>query len=121
MSRIQGTGLGMAIARNIIDMMGGEIEVHTEQGKGTEFVIRLTLRLQEGKYAAEKIAALEEMTALVVDDDYNTCGSVTKMLRKVGMRSEWTLSGKKACSGPGTPSRWRSRSALILSTGGCRI
>ncbi|MGN1367753.1 MAG: response regulator [Aristaeellaceae bacterium] len=95
-SRIQGTGLGMAISKNIIDMMGGVIEVHTEQGKGTEFVIRLTLRLQEGKHTAEKIAALEGMTALVVDDDYNTCDSVTKMLRKVGMRSEWTLSGKEA-------------------------
>ncbi|MDO5144045.1 MAG: response regulator [bacterium] len=95
-SRIQGTGLGMAISKNIIDMMGGTIEVHTEQGKGTEFVIHLAMRLQEGKQVAERIAALEGMTALVVDDDYNTCDSVTKMLRKVGMRSEWTLSGKEA-------------------------
>ncbi|MGN0691043.1 MAG: sensor histidine kinase, partial [Oscillospiraceae bacterium] len=44
-SKIQGTGLGMSIAKNIIDMMGGTIEVNTEQGKGTEFVIRLELRL----------------------------------------------------------------------------
>ena len=95
-SRIQGTGLGMAISKNIIDMMGGTIEVHTEQGRGTEFVIRLTLRLQEGKRALERIAELEGLKALVVDDDYDTCDSVTKMLRKVGMRSEWTLSGKEA-------------------------
>ncbi|MGN0778121.1 MAG: response regulator [Aristaeellaceae bacterium] len=95
-SRIQGTGLGMAISKNIIDMMGGTITVHTEQGKGTEFVIQLVLKLQEGKRSCEKIPALEGLTALVVDDDYNTCDSVTKMLRKVGMRSEWTLSGKEA-------------------------
>ena len=55
-SKIQGTGLGMAISKNIIDMMGGTIEVHTEQGKGTEFVIRLTLRLQSERRSIEKIA-----------------------------------------------------------------
>ena len=95
-SRIQGTGLGMAISKNIIDMMGGTIEVHTEQGKGTEFVIRLTLRLQSERRSIEKIAELEGLKALVVDDDYNTCDSVTKMLEQVGMRSEWTISGKEA-------------------------
>ena len=84
-SRIQGTGLGMAISKNIIDMMGGTIEVHTEQGKGTEFVIRLTLRLQSERRSIEKIAELEGLKALVVDDDYNTCDSVTKMLAQVGI------------------------------------
>ena len=95
-SRIQGTGLGMAITKNIIDMMGGTIEVHTQQGKGTEFVIRMALRLQSEHHAVEKIAELEGLKALVVDDDYNTCDSVTKMLSQVGMRSEWTLYGKEA-------------------------
>ena len=46
-SRIQGTGLGLAISKNIIDLMGGTIEVHSEENKGTEFIIRLVLRLQE--------------------------------------------------------------------------
>ena len=95
-SKIQGTGLGMAITKNIIDMMGGTIEVHTEQGVGTEFVIRLTLRLQSERRSVEKIKELEGLKALVVDDDFNTCDSVTKMLVQVGMRSEWTLSGKEA-------------------------
>ncbi len=93
---IQGTGLGMSITKNIIDMMGGEIEVHTEQGKGTEFVIRLTLRLQTERRNVQEIKELEGLKALVVDDDFNTCDSVTKMLVQVGMRSEWTLSGKEA-------------------------
>ena len=95
-SKIQGTGLGMAISKNIIDMMGGTIEVHTEKNKGTEFVIRLTLRLQSERRSVEKIKALEGLKALAVDDDFNTCDSVTKMLLQVGMRSEWTLSGKEA-------------------------
>lgn len=95
-SRIQGTGLGMAISKNIIDMMGGTIEVFTEQDKGTEFVIRLAMRLQSERRSVEKIKELEGLKALVVDDDFNTCDSVTKMLLQVGMRSEWTLSGREA-------------------------
>ena len=95
-SRTQGTGLGMAITKNIVTMMGGTIEVQTEQGKGTEFIIRLPLRIQPEHHRTEKIAELEGLKALVVDDDFNTCDSVTKMLVKVGMRSEWTLSGKEA-------------------------
>ena len=95
-SRTQGTGLGMAITKNIVDMMGGTIEVQTEQGKGTEFIVRLPFRIQPKHHSIEKIAELEGLKALVVDDDFNTCDSVTKMLVKVGMRSEWTLSGKEA-------------------------
>ena len=95
-SRIQGTGLGMAISKNIIDMMGGTIEVRSEQGKGTEFIVCLTLRLQSERRSVKKIWELEGMKALVVDDDFNTCDSVTKMLAQVGMRSEWTLFGKEA-------------------------
>ena len=95
-SRTQGTGLGMAITKKIIDMMGGTIEVVTEKGKGTEFIITLTLRLQSEHKNVEKIKELEGLKALVVDDDYNTCDSVTKMLSQIGMRTEWTLSGKEA-------------------------
>ena len=95
-SKIQGTGLGMAISKNIIDMMGGTIEVQSEPNKGTEFIIRLCLKLQSGRRTIEKIAELTGLKALVVDDDFNTCDSVTKMLVQVGMRSEWTLSGKEA-------------------------
>ena len=95
-SRIQGTGLGMAITKNIVDMMGGTIEVQTAQGKGSEFIIRVPMRAQAEHRPVEKITELEGLKALVVDDDFNTCDSVTKMLVKVGMRAEWTLSGKEA-------------------------
>ena len=95
-SRTQGTGLGMAITKNIVDMMGGTIEVQTEQDKGTEFIVRLPFRIQAEQHHTEKIAELEGLKALVVDDVFNTCDSVTKMLVRIGMRSEWTLSGKEA-------------------------
>ena len=95
-SRIQGTGLGMAITKNIVDMMGGTIEVQTAQGKGSEFIICVPMRTQAEHRPVEKITELEGLKALVVDDDFNTCDSVTKMLVKVGMRAEWTLSGKEA-------------------------
>ena len=95
-SGIQGTGLGMAITKNIVDMMGGTIEVQTAQGKGTEFTVCVPMRAQTEQRLVEKITELEGLKALVVDDDFNTCDSVTKMLVKVGMRAEWTLSGKEA-------------------------
>ena len=86
----------MAITKNIVDMMGGTIEVQTEQGKGTEFIIRLPLRIQPENHRIEKIAELEGLKALVVDDDFNTCDSVTKMLVKV--RSEERRVGKECRS-----------------------
>lgn len=95
-NKIQGTGLGMAISKNIIDMMGGSIEVHTEQGKGTEFVIKLLLKLQSKCRNTEKIAEFEGMKVLVVDKDFNTCDSITKMLIGFGMRAKWTMCGTEA-------------------------
>ena len=95
-SRIQGTGLGMPISKNIIDRMGGSIEVFTQKGRGTEFVIRLSLRLQSERGSVETIRELEGLKALVVGGNFSTCDSVTQMLVRVGMRSEWTMSGREA-------------------------
>ncbi len=95
-SGIQGTGLGMAITKNIIDMMGGEITVASELGKGTEFVVTLNLRLADEPVKAEPIPDLMGARALVVDDDINTCRSVSKMLRDIKMRPDWTSSGREA-------------------------
>ncbi len=86
----------MAISKNIVDMMGGTIEVQTAPGKGSEFIIRVPMRAQAEHRKAEKIPALEGLKALVVDDDFNTCDSVAKLLVTVGMRADWTLSGKEA-------------------------
>lgn len=95
-SGIQGTGLGMAITKNIVDMMNGTIEVKSEQGVGTEAVVCLTFRLNTGATEPKDIPELKNCRALVVDDDFNTCDSVTYMLSQIGMRAEWTLSGKEA-------------------------
>ena len=95
-SGIQGTGLGMAITKSIVDTMGGTIEMHTEQGKGTEFIINFEFRLQSEPKKIEEITELQGLRALVVDDSFSTCDSVTKMLVQIGMRSEWTLHGKEA-------------------------
>ncbi|MDE7238274.1 MAG: response regulator [Lachnospiraceae bacterium] len=95
-SKIQGTGLGMAITKNIVDMMNGTIEVKSEQGVGTEFTVSFMFRLHSEAKEALEIPELKNCRALVVDDDFNTCDSVSYMLGQLGMRAEWTLSGKEA-------------------------
>ena len=93
---IQGTGLGMAITKNIVEMMGGTITVQSEKGKGSEFRVELSLKLQEMEKDAARIRELEGLRAIVVDDDCDSCESVTRMLKQIGMRAEWTTSGKEA-------------------------
>ena len=93
---IEGTGLGMAITKNIVEMMNGTISVESEVGKGSVFTVELTLKLQDTEKNAEQIKELHGLRALVVDDDFNVCDSVSKMLKQIGMRSEWTTSGREA-------------------------
>ena len=84
-SKMEGTGLGMAITRNIIQMMGGTISVDSEKGKGSVFTIELPLKLMEKEMEDPRIRRLAGLHALVVDDDYNVCDSVSKMLDKIGI------------------------------------
>ncbi len=95
-SGIQGTGLGMAITKNIVDMMNGTIEVRSKQGVGTEFIVCFTFRLPTEQKETHIIEELSNCRALVVDDDFNTCDSVSYMLQQIGLRAEWTLYGKEA-------------------------
>lgn len=95
-SGIQGTGLGMPITKNIVEMMGGSITVQSKKGEGTEFIIELPLRKLDTGEVEIKMKEMEGVHALVVDDDFNTCDSVTNMLIQIGMRAEWTMSGKEA-------------------------
>lgn len=95
-SGIQGTGLGMAITKNIVDMMNGTIAVESEEGRGTTFTVSLQFKTCAGPVRQEAIPELHGLRALVADDDFNTCSSVTKMLTVIGMRPDWTTSGKEA-------------------------
>lgn len=96
MSKIQGTGLGMSITKNIVDMMNGSILVTSKQGVGTEFTVSFTFRLHAEKKESLVLPELKDCKALVVDDDFNTCDSVSYMLGQLGLQAEWTLSGKEA-------------------------
>ncbi len=95
-NRIQGTGLGMAITKSLVDMMGGTLSVTSDAGKGSEFVVSLQFAVCDNKAEVRQIPELLGMRVLVADDDTNTCLSVSTMLKKIGMRPEWTLSGKEA-------------------------
>lgn len=93
---IQGTGLGMAITKNIVEMMNGTIVVESQLGKGTTFTVSLTFKLQENAAPPDNLKELEGLRALIVDDDFHVCDSVSKMLKKIGMRPDWTTSGREA-------------------------
>lgn len=95
-SGIQGTGLGMAITKNIVDMMNGTIEVKSKQNVGTECKVSFMFKLNAEERRPQVIDELKDQRALVIDDDFNTCDSVSFMLQQLGLRAEWTLSGKEA-------------------------
>jgi signal transduction histidine kinase/CheY-like chemotaxis protein len=95
-SGIQGTGLGMSITKNIVDLMGGTIAIESEPGKGSEFIVNLCFALSGQKVELRQLPQLEGLRALVADDDTDTCLSVSTMLSKIGIRPEWTISGREA-------------------------
>ena len=95
-SGIQGTGLGMSITKNIVDLMGGTIAIESEPGKGSEFIVNLCFALSGQKVELRQLPQLEGLRALVADDDTDTCLSVSTMLSKIGMRPEWAISGREA-------------------------
>lgn len=76
--------------------MGGTISVKSAEGQGSEFDVFLTFKLNGEHKVYEKIDQLQGLRVLVADDDTDTCLSITGMLHEIGMRSEWTVSGKEA-------------------------
>lgn len=91
---IQGTGLGMAISQNILQMMGGDIQVESEYGKGSRFTVRMPLKLQ--KHEHTQYVELTNLSALVVDDDAIACQSTCDCLEQIGIKSDWASSGQEA-------------------------
>ncbi|MCI8478282.1 MAG: response regulator [Oscillospiraceae bacterium] len=91
--RTEGTGLGMAITKYIVDTMGGSIDVKSEQGKGTEFNVTLDL---ERAVVQEVDMILPSWNMLVVDDDQQLCETTVSALESIGINAEWSLSGETA-------------------------
>lgn len=91
--RTEGTGLGMAITKYIVDAMKGEITVESKQGVGTEFKVVLDLMKAEERI---EDMILPDWIMLVVDDDQQLCESTVDSLRSIGIRAEWVLDGEDA-------------------------
>ena len=93
------SGLGMAITKNIVEMMNGKIEVESEKGVGTTFTVTVTLLDSSRKDTSgnnHSEITPEEMKVLVVDDDPIACQHAQLVLEKAGISSETALSGKDA-------------------------
>ena len=93
-TKVQGTGLGMAIARNIVNLMNGDIQVESAPNKGTKITVTVYLKLQENEKEQEK--ELLDLPVLVVDDDKTCCESTVATLQEIGIAGEWVLTGKEA-------------------------
>ncbi len=93
-SKIEGTGLGMAIAMNIVRMMNGEIHVESAVNKGTQFTVTVYLKQQNTE--VPDLEHLVNQSVLVVDDDALACEAACTILKDIGIESEWVLSGEEA-------------------------
>ena len=93
-TKVQGTGLGMAISQNIVNLMNGSIKVDSAPGKGTRITVTIYLKLQESEKEQEK--ELLDLPVLVVDDDKTCCESTVATLKDIGIAGEWVLTGREA-------------------------
>ena len=99
-SKIQGTGLGMAITKSLVDMMGGRITVKSEQGKGSEFTISLRFPIGEAKTEqtppAAKASAFTGKKLLVVEDNELNLEIASTLLKEAGFEVDTAENGKIA-------------------------
>ena len=93
-SKIQGTGLGMPITKNIVNMMGGDIKVESTLNEGSTFTVTIFLKLQDTKSRDHKRFA--DLSVLVADDDEISLESAVDILEELGMKAEGVLSGREA-------------------------
>ena len=93
-TRVPGTGLGMAITKNIVTMMNGSIDVASTPGKGSRFKVTVFLKLQDDH--TSDTDRLADLPVLVVDDDPAVCRNTAELLNDIGMKSEWTDTGRAA-------------------------
>ena len=90
------TGLGMAITKNIIELMNGMIQVNSKKGVGTEFIVTVTLKRSDEPDAAQNTFSPKDMHVLIVDDDPIVCEHASIVMDEAGIRANTALSGKTA-------------------------
>ncbi len=93
-SKIQGTGLGMAITRNLVNMMNGRIAVDSEEGKGTCFEVEIPVKGLEGNQETCR-QSLQDKWILFLDDEERQGSAVTEMLRSLGLQVEWVKNAEE--------------------------
>lgn len=93
-TKVQGTGLGMAITRNIVSMMNGKIRVESKPNEGTKITVTIFLKLQNK--GNDRIKELQNLPVLVVDDDEASCVSIVENLKEIGIVGEWVKTGEEA-------------------------
>ncbi len=95
-NKVQGTGLGMAITKNIVELMGGTIEVASEEGKGSKFTVELELRIPERQIDGQFWEENGISHVLAVDDDEELCRNMKSLLESAGVRTDVAYSGEEA-------------------------
>ena len=93
-TRTEGTGLGMPIVKSIVDLMGGDINIESELGKGTTFIIDLPMKTLDT--AVEDLEKIKGLDVLVVDNEQTACEAACLLVEEIGMNSEYVLSGEEA-------------------------
>ena len=91
-TKVEGTGLGMAIVKSVVTLMSGTIDVDSVEGEGTTFTVVVHLKLRDG--AEEDLTDLQDIRVLVVDDDMVACEGACLLLDEIGMKSAFALSGQ---------------------------
>lgn len=95
-SKIEGTGLGMAISKKIVQMMDGTIEVLSELEKGSEFILSIPFEKVQKVESEFSVPLLTNPHVLIVGDDFDTCENLTKKLQSLNLRVDRSMSGKEA-------------------------
>ncbi len=95
-NKVQGTGLGMAITKNIVELMGGTIEVSSQVDKGTLFVVELELRIPECETDKEFWEKRGISRILAVDDDPEICRGIRMLMKETGVSVDAAFKGEDA-------------------------